>query len=78
LLDLAVLEDLGLNLVLGVLGGAVKDLFDWTLECEIMASLTNSISAACSSSLASNQVSTMRRVVTRTGCPVGLFGNGIE
>lgn len=37
LLDLAVLEDLGVKLVLGVLGGDLKDLFDWTLECEIMA-----------------------------------------
>jgi len=37
LLDLAVLEDLGVKLVLGVLGGDIKDLFDWTLECEIMA-----------------------------------------
>ncbi len=38
LLDLAVLEDLGVKLVLGVLGGDLKDLYDWTLECEIMAS----------------------------------------
>ncbi|MCB1133229.1 MAG: hypothetical protein KDN05_19065, partial [Verrucomicrobiae bacterium] len=37
LLDLAVLEDLGVRLVLGVLGGDIKDLYDWTLECEIMA-----------------------------------------
>jgi amino-acid N-acetyltransferase len=37
LLDLAVLEDLGVKLVLGVLGGDLKDLFAWTLECEIMA-----------------------------------------
>ena len=37
LLDLAVLEDLGVKLVLGVLGGGLKDLYDWTLECEIMA-----------------------------------------
>jgi amino-acid N-acetyltransferase len=37
LLDLAVMEDLGVKLVLGVLGGDLKDLFDWTLECEIMA-----------------------------------------
>jgi amino-acid N-acetyltransferase len=37
LLDLAVLEDLGVKLVLGVLGGDMKDLYDWTLECEIMA-----------------------------------------
>jgi len=37
LLDLAVLEDLGVRLVLGVLGGDLKDLYDWTLECEIMA-----------------------------------------
>ncbi len=36
LLDLAVLEDLGVKLVLGVLGGDLKDLYDWTLECEIM------------------------------------------
>ena len=38
LLDLAVLEDLGVKLVLGVLGGDLKDLYDWTLECEIMTS----------------------------------------
>ena len=37
LLDLAVLEDIGVKLVLGVLGGDLKDLHDWTLECEIMA-----------------------------------------
>jgi len=37
LLDLAVLEDLGVKLVLGVLGGDLKDLYAWTLECEIMA-----------------------------------------
>ena len=37
LLDLAVLEDLGVKLVLGVLGGDLMDLYDWTLECEIMA-----------------------------------------
>lgn len=37
LLDLAVLEDLGVKLVLGVLGGDLGDLYDWTLECEIMA-----------------------------------------
>ncbi len=33
LLDLAVLEDLGVKLVLGVLGGDLKDLYAWTLEC---------------------------------------------
>ena len=37
LLDLAVLEDLGVKLVLAVLGGDLKDLYDWTLECEIMS-----------------------------------------
>ena len=37
LLDLAVLEKLGVKLVLGVLGGDIKDLYDWTLECEIKA-----------------------------------------
>jgi amino-acid N-acetyltransferase len=37
LLDLAVLEDLGVKLVLGVLGGDLKDLYDWTLECEILS-----------------------------------------
>ncbi len=37
LLDLAVLEDLGVKLVLGVLGGDLNDLYDWTLECEIRA-----------------------------------------
>ncbi|MGJ8644000.1 MAG: GNAT family N-acetyltransferase [Luteolibacter sp.] len=37
LLDLSVLEDLGVKLVLGVLGGDLKELYDWTLECEIMA-----------------------------------------
>ncbi len=37
LLDLAALEDVGVKLVLGVLGGDVADLYDWTLECEIMA-----------------------------------------
>lgn len=37
LLDLAALEDVGVKLILGVLGGDIKDLYDWTLECEIMA-----------------------------------------
>ena len=37
LLDLAALEDLGVRLVLGVLGGDLSDLYDWTLECEIHA-----------------------------------------
>lgn len=37
LLDLAALEDLGVKLVLGVLGGDLGDLYDWTLECEIKA-----------------------------------------
>lgn len=37
LLDLAALEDVGVKLVLGVLGGDLSDLYDWTLECEIMA-----------------------------------------
>ncbi len=37
LLDLAVLEDLGVRLVLGVLGGDIEDLYDWSLECEIKA-----------------------------------------
>lgn len=37
LLDLAAMEDIGVKLILGVLGGDLKDLYDWTLECEIMA-----------------------------------------
>jgi len=37
LLDLAALQDLGVRLVLGVLGGDLTDLYDWTLECEIKA-----------------------------------------
>lgn len=37
LLDLAALESIGVHLVLGVLGGDLKDLHDWTLECEIKA-----------------------------------------
>lgn len=37
LLDLAALESVGVRLVLGVLGGDVKELYDWTLECEIKA-----------------------------------------
>ncbi|MCH7225353.1 GNAT family N-acetyltransferase [Haloferula sp. A504] len=37
LLDLAALESVGVKLVLGVLGGDMKDLYDWTLECEIKA-----------------------------------------
>ncbi len=35
LLDLAALQDVGVQLVLGVLGGDLKDLYDWTLECEM-------------------------------------------
>lgn len=51
LLDLAVLEDLGVKLVLAVLGGDIKDLYDWTLECEIMAArasrpITDELAAA--------------------------------
>jgi amino-acid N-acetyltransferase len=42
LLDLAALEDLGVKLVLGVLGGDLTDLYDWTLECEIMAARVKS------------------------------------
>jgi amino-acid N-acetyltransferase len=37
LLDIAAMEDVGVKLVLGVLGGDIKDLYDWTLECEILA-----------------------------------------
>lgn len=37
LLDLAALEAVGVKLVLGVLGGDLTDLYDWTLECEIKA-----------------------------------------
>jgi amino-acid N-acetyltransferase len=37
LLDLAAMEDVGVKLILGVLGGDIKDLYDWTLECEILA-----------------------------------------
>lgn len=37
LLDLAAMEDVGVKLILGVLGGDLKDLYDWTLECEIMS-----------------------------------------
>ncbi len=39
LLDMAVLEELGVKLVLGVLGGDIADLYDWTLECEIRSAL---------------------------------------
>ncbi len=35
LLDLAAMERVGVKLVLGVLGGDLGDLYDWTLECEI-------------------------------------------
>lgn len=35
LLDLAALEDLGVKLALGVLGGDLQDLYDWTVECEM-------------------------------------------
>ena len=37
LLDLAAMEDVGVKLILGALGGDIKDLYDWTLECEIMS-----------------------------------------
>jgi amino-acid N-acetyltransferase len=37
LLDLAAMEDVGVKLILGVLGGDIKDLYDWTLECEILS-----------------------------------------
>ena len=39
LLDLAALEDVGVKLVIGVLGGDVKDLYDWSLECEIKVAM---------------------------------------
>lgn len=42
LLDLGVLEKLGVKLVLGVLGGDIQDLYDWTLECEIKAARVDS------------------------------------
>lgn len=42
LLDLAVLERLGVKLVLGVLGGDLADLYDWTLECEMKAAKVKS------------------------------------
>ncbi len=35
LLDLAALQDVGVRLVLGVLGGDLADLHDWTVECEL-------------------------------------------
>ncbi len=35
LLDLAALQDVGVKLVLGVLGGDLEDFYDWTLECEM-------------------------------------------
>jgi amino-acid N-acetyltransferase len=35
LLDLASIENLGVKLVLGVLGGDLQDLYDWTIECEM-------------------------------------------
>lgn len=37
LLDLSALEHVGVRLVLGVLGGDLEDLYDWTIECEIKA-----------------------------------------
>lgn len=37
LLDLATLESVGVRMVLGVLGGDLQELYDWTLECEIKA-----------------------------------------
>ena len=39
LLDLAALEDLGVKLVIGVLGGDFQDLYAWTIECEIKVAL---------------------------------------
>ncbi len=39
LLDLAALEDVGVKLVIVVLGGDVKDLYDWSLECEIKVAM---------------------------------------
>jgi amino-acid N-acetyltransferase len=39
LLDLAALEDVGVKLVLLVLGGDVKDFYAWGLECEIKVAL---------------------------------------
>jgi amino-acid N-acetyltransferase len=35
LLDLVALQDIGVKLVLGVLGGDLADLHDWTVECEM-------------------------------------------
>lgn len=35
LLDLKTLQDVGVKLVLGVLGGDVQDLYDWTVEVEM-------------------------------------------
>lgn len=39
LLDLAALEDLGVKLVIGVLGGDFHDLYAWSVECEIKVAL---------------------------------------
>lgn len=39
LLDMAALEDVGVKLVILVLNGDVKDLYDWSLECEIKVAM---------------------------------------
>jgi amino-acid N-acetyltransferase len=47
LLDLTALQDVGVKLVLGVLGGDLQDFYDWTLECEMkVARLPEHIFAA--------------------------------
>lgn len=40
LLDLVALQDIGVKLVLGVLGGDLADLHDWTVECEMKVALS--------------------------------------
>ncbi len=64
LLDLAVLQNLGVNLALGVLGGDIQDLYDWTLECEIKA-------ARLKSGVASeNAAGDARQILARGQSPI--------
>ncbi len=64
LLDLAALEDVGVKLVLLVLGGDVKDLYDWGLECEIK------VTFAKSSPSNPNAVEEIRDILQRGQVPV--------
>jgi amino-acid N-acetyltransferase len=63
LLDLAALEDLGVKLVLLVLGEDVKDFYEWGLECEIRVAIAGELTS-------SNVVKDAKEILARGQVPV--------